>query len=68
MIITQFSKEGNLINILSNNFNDIFWKEKIKLLFDLMTDLNNLHKLGYKDFHSRNILKNYLYFIFYSMI
>ena len=66
MMIVQFANQGNLRNIISNNFNNILWKEKIKLLYYLMTDLNNLHKLGYlhKDFHSGNILKdNYCTFI-----
>jgi len=43
---------------LSNNFNNILWKNKIYLLFQIAVDLKNLHKLGYfhKDFHSGNIL------------
>src|SRR5437667_5118784 len=60
MMIIQFADQGNLRHVLSSNFNNILWKDKIKLLWNLTLDLQNLHKLGYfhKDFHSGNILKN----------
>ena len=59
MMIIQFADQGNLRHILSSNFNNILWKDKIKLLWDLTTDLKELHELGYfhKDFHSGNILQ-----------
>ena len=55
----QFADQGNLRHVLSSNFNNILWREKILLLYYLTIDLENLHKLGYshKDFHSGNILK-----------
>ncbi|EXX64175.1 uncharacterized protein OCT59_016059 [Rhizophagus irregularis] len=61
MMIMQYADDGNLRNILSNNFNKIFWNDKIKYLYYTATDLKNLHKLGYfhKDFHSGNILNIY---------
>ncbi|PKK66108.1 kinase-like protein [Rhizophagus irregularis] len=59
MMIVQFADQGNLRNILSNNFNNILWKDKITYLFELTMDLRNLHGLGYlhKDLHSGNILQ-----------
>jgi len=59
MMIIKFADEGNLRSSLSNNFNNILWGNKIRLLWDLSLDLRNLHKLGYfhKDFHSGNILR-----------
>ncbi|RGB23104.1 kinase-like domain-containing protein [Rhizophagus diaphanus] len=59
-MIIQLADQGNLRSILSSNFNNIFWKEKLKVLFDIVYDLKNLHNLGYfhKDFHSGNILQN----------
>jgi serine/threonine protein kinase len=58
MMIMQFASKGNLRSILSNDFNNISWKDKIDLLCNSAYDLKNLHELGYfhKDFHSGNIL------------
>src|ERR1044072_1468743 len=60
MMIIQFADQGNLRHVLSNNFNNILWKDKIKLLCPITFDLKNLHKLRYshKDFHSGNILRS----------
>ncbi|GES87600.1 kinase-like domain-containing protein [Rhizophagus clarus] len=60
MMIMQFADNGNLRNILSSNFNNIFWNIKLGYLYCLVNDLRNLHLLGYshKDFHSGNILNN----------
>src|ERR1043166_509229 len=62
MMIIQFADQGNLRHILSSNFNNFLWKDKIKLLWDSAEDLANLHGLGHfhKDFHSGNILKESL--------
>ena len=59
MMIMQFADQGNLRHVLSSNFNNILWNEKILLLRNLTVDLKSLHELGYshKDFHSGNILK-----------
>src|SRR6185436_19438902 len=60
MMIIQFANQGNLRHILSSNFKNMLWKDKIILLYNLLYDLKNLHGLGYfhKDFHSGNILQN----------
>ena len=60
MMIMQFADQGNLRHVLSSNFNNILWNDKIFLLWKLATDLKNLHELGYchKDFHSGNILQS----------
>ena len=59
MMIVQFADQGNLRHVLSSNFNNILWGEKIGILSSLTMDLKNLHGLGYfhKDFHSGNILR-----------
>src|SRR5437016_12140325 len=59
MMVIQLSDKGNLRHILSNDFKNILWKDKIKLLKDSVQNLKNLHRLGYfhKDFHSGNILQ-----------
>ncbi|RGB25827.1 kinase-like domain-containing protein, partial [Rhizophagus diaphanus] len=60
MMIMQFASRGNLRNILSSNFKNILWNEKIGYLYAATNDLKNLHELGYfhKDFHSGNMLSN----------
>src|SRR5208282_6023582 len=59
MIIMQFLESGNLRSILSSDFNNVLWKDKIQLLSNSALDLKNLHGLEYfhKDFHSGNILQ-----------
>jgi len=59
-MIIQFADQGNLRHVLSSNFNNILWDDKIFLLYKLTSDLKSLHELGYfhKDFHSGNILQN----------
>ena len=58
-MIVEFADKGNLRNILSTNFSNILWKEKIILLNNLAYQLKNLHELEYchKDLHSGNILR-----------
>ena len=66
VMIMQFADQGNLRRVLSRNFNNKLWKDKIELLSDLTIYLKNLHKLGYfhKDFHSGNIFKMELIHMF----
>jgi serine/threonine protein kinase len=58
-MIIEFADEGNLRSILSNNFNNTLWENKLDLLYYSLVDLKNLHESGYfhKDFHSGNILR-----------
>ena len=59
MMIIQLADQGNLRHILSSNFNNTLWEDKILTLVNSVGDLKNLHELGYfhKDFHSGNILQ-----------
>ena len=61
MIIMGFAEAGSLKNILSNNFKNILWENKIRILGHLALGLKNIHGLGYfhKNLHSRNILVYY---------
>jgi serine/threonine protein kinase len=61
IMIMELADQGSLRNVLSKNFNNILWKDKIYILCNLIRDLKNLHKLGYchRDFHSGNILQSY---------
>ncbi|EXX76395.1 kinase-like domain-containing protein [Rhizophagus irregularis DAOM 181602=DAOM 197198] len=59
MMILEFADRGTMRSVLSHNFNNILWKDKILYLLWIAYGLNELHKLGYfhKDFHSGNILQ-----------
>jgi serine/threonine protein kinase len=59
MMIMELADQGNLRNVLSKNFKNILWKDKLYILNNIIRDLKNLHKLGYihNDFHSGNILQ-----------
>src|ERR1051325_3179436 len=61
MIIIGFAEAGSLRNILSNNFENILWQNKIRILGHLALGLRNMHELGYfhKNLHSGNILVYY---------
>ncbi|GBC46668.2 kinase-like domain-containing protein [Rhizophagus irregularis DAOM 181602=DAOM 197198] len=54
MTILRLVDKGNLGSVLSHNFNNNLWEDKIKYLQWIAYGLNKLHGLGYfhKDFHS----------------
>ncbi|GBB97339.1 hypothetical protein RclHR1_02970014 [Rhizophagus clarus] len=58
MMIIELANEGSLRSFYLNEFNNILWDDKIRILGHLILGLNNLHKLGYfhKNLHSGNIL------------
>jgi serine/threonine protein kinase len=60
IMIIKFANKGNLRSILSSNFKNFLWIDKISLLCDLLENVKNLHKLGiaHKDLHSGNILQD----------
>ena len=62
MMILQFANQGDLRHVLSNNFNSMLWKDKIKLLVHLTTDLKYLHGLG-----SVIIIKIFIVEIYYEI-
>src|SRR5947207_1783982 len=59
MMIMEFADQGNLRCYLSENFNSIFWRSKIRWLSYMARSLRDLHGVNYfhKDFHSGNILQ-----------
>ncbi|EXX71625.1 kinase-like domain-containing protein [Rhizophagus irregularis DAOM 181602=DAOM 197198] len=63
IIISEYADKGNLRSILSHNFHNTLWKDKLLYLQWIMYGLRSLHKLGYfhKDFHSGNILQTTKY-------
>ncbi|GES72878.1 kinase-like domain-containing protein [Rhizophagus clarus] len=63
MMIIELTNKGSLRSFYLNEFDNILWDNKIRILGHLILGLNNLHKLGYfhKNLHSGNILVNYDY-------
>src|ERR1044072_3581383 len=61
MMIIELADMRSLRNILSNNFKNILWEDKIRILDRLALGHRNMHKLGYfhKNLHSGNILVHY---------
>ncbi|RIB30161.1 kinase-like domain-containing protein, partial [Gigaspora rosea] len=56
----QYADNGNLYKFLRENFRELTWQTKLKLLCDISKDLENIHDAGYihADFHSGNILQD----------
>ncbi|EXX73411.1 Cdc15p [Rhizophagus irregularis DAOM 197198w] len=59
MMVLEYASKGNLRQFLKNaNSSELSWKNKTKILYDVIYDLHIIHKKGYvhKDLHSGNIL------------
>jgi serine/threonine protein kinase len=59
MIISDYY-ESDLTHYITNNFYSIRWYDKLRILRDIISGLNNIHNANiiHKDFHSGNILIN----------
>ncbi|RIB10889.1 kinase-like domain-containing protein [Gigaspora rosea] len=59
-IVLQYADSGNLSRFLRTKFQEVNWKTKLKLLFDISKDLYRIHEAGYihANFHSGNILQD----------
>src|SRR6266498_4069224 len=58
MMVLKYAEDGNLRSYLKNNFFNLKWKEKLKILRKIIWDLSRIHVLEFihKDLHSGNIL------------
>ena len=58
IMIMKYYKLGSLKNYITENFYNITWNEKLKILSNVASGLNHLHnqKIIHRDFHSGNIL------------
>jgi serine/threonine protein kinase len=57
MIIMPYYSSGDLIHYITKEFYDIKWWGKLCILQNLISGLNNIHriKIVHRDFHSGNI-------------
>ncbi|RIB00067.1 kinase-like domain-containing protein [Gigaspora rosea] len=56
-MVTKYVSGGNLYDYLKKSYNKLTWKNKIKLLFDIVKSLKVIHdkNLVHRDLHSGNI-------------
>jgi serine/threonine protein kinase len=54
----RYAQNGSLGDYITKNFKDLKWKDKIEILYRIISGLNNIHQeqLVHHDFHSGNIL------------
>ena len=54
----RYADNGSLGDYMTKSFKDLKWKDKIEILYRIISGLNNIHqeKLVHHDFHSGNIL------------
>ncbi|RIB01920.1 kinase-like domain-containing protein [Gigaspora rosea] len=57
MMVFEYADKGDLRRYLSENFTNLTWKQKLKLLYSISDNLDYIHqKYVHKDLHSGNIL------------
>jgi len=54
----RYAKDGSLTNYITKRFKHLKWKDKIKMLHNIILGLNIIHQKGlmHCDLHSGNIL------------
>ncbi|CAI2180514.1 11121_t:CDS:1 [Funneliformis geosporum] len=60
MIIMEYAENGDLRNYLSNNYKNLTFKDKLRILKEIIQAIKDIHsaKLIHADIHSGNILKS----------
>ncbi|EXX50310.1 kinase-like domain-containing protein [Rhizophagus irregularis DAOM 181602=DAOM 197198] len=60
IIVLQHAEGGNFSNWVNMNYKDFNWKNKIKVLGDIIEGLKEIHEkqMVHRDFHTGNILFN----------
>src|SRR5439155_13467226 len=58
ILVMRYANDGSLTNYITKRFKDLKWKDKIRILYSIISGLNIIHqeKLVHHDFHSGNIL------------
>ena len=54
----RYANDGSLTDYITKEFKNLKWKDKIEILYSIISGLNIIHqeKLVHRDFHSGNIL------------
>src|SRR5437588_9348056 len=58
ILVMRYANDGSLTNYITKKFKNLKWREKIEILYSIISGLNIIHqeKLVHRDFHSGNIL------------
>src|SRR5207248_3244751 len=61
ILVMRYSNDGNLTDFITKDFKNLKWKDKIEILYSIISGLSIIHqeKLVHHDFHSGNILHSY---------
>jgi serine/threonine protein kinase len=59
-MITEYYESGDLTRYITNDFFNISWRNRLKILHDIASGIESIHKANivHKDFHSGNIFIN----------
>src|SRR6185369_2342597 len=58
ILVMRYASDGSLRDYLTKRFKSLRWKDKIRILYNIILGLNNIHQeqLIHHDLHSGNIL------------
>src|SRR6266511_4186970 len=58
ILVMRYANHGSLRNYITKRFKDLYWKDKIRILYSIIFGLNIIHQeqLIHHDLHSGNIL------------
>ena len=58
ILVMRYASGGSLTDYITENFKDLKWKDKIQILYSIISGLNIIHQeqLTHRDLHSGNIL------------
>src|SRR6266513_3660101 len=61
ILVMRYANDGSLTDYITKQFKNLKWKDKIEILYSIISGLNIIHqeKLVHHDFHSGNILHSY---------
>src|SRR5256714_323912 len=61
ILVMRYANGGCLTDYITKEFKNLKWKDKIEILYSIISGLNIIHqeKLVHRDFHSGNILHSY---------
>src|SRR5436305_345286 len=58
ILVMRYANDGSLTDYITKDFKNLEWKDKIRILYSIISGLNIIHqeKLVHRDLHSGNIL------------
>src|SRR6266513_6425021 len=58
ILVMRYASDGSLTDYITKSFKNLKWKDKIQILYSIISGLNIIHQeqLTHRDLHSGNIL------------